>query len=780
MTKKSSKSKSSSSFKRSNNRYFRFSWLFQFLFISLLCISAYVLWLDFRIHSEFEGKRWSLPARVYARPMEIYPGQKLTPVSLEKELLANGYQKSSRVSNTGQYRRLDSYIELKRRAFRYWDGLDSERYLRISIAGGIVHEIKELTTNQVLGLVRLEPQLIGKIYPDSNEDRALFPYSEIPQFLIDALIAVEDRYFFRHNGVDIRGVARALITNIRRGGIRQGGSTLTQQLVKNFFLSQERTFSRKFNEMIMALLLERRYSKAEILSAYINEVYLGQHGSRGIHGFGSAAEFYFGRPLNELRNDQLALLVGLVKGASYYNPRRHLQRAIDRRNLVLTLMEQQSFIDQPVAEKAQSQALDLAARPKWRSAKYPAFLELVKRQLLRDYRLEDLKSEGLRIFTTLSPSIQQTLERRSSQKLLELEKAKALVEGSLEAAVLITNVSTGEIVAISGGRNRDAMGFNRALDAKRPVGSLIKPFVYLTALAQPEKYNVLTRIRDEELSLELSNGELWQPRNYDREMHGPVTLLEALAKSYNLATVNLGIGLGVEQVIATIEKTGFTGRINPYPSLLLGAQEMSPMEVTQMYQILANGGFRVPLNAIREVLDSRDSILQRNMLQIEQVLASESVMLTNYLLTEVVERGTARGLQRTMADRLPLAGKTGTTNALRDSWFVGYGDDLLTTVWLGRDDNKPTSFTGTTGAMQVWANVMGSVEMQSLHLVPPPGVKRSDKLTTRFEKNCITLSAVPYISNAGHGLTDGCAYDTTDNNMPKKKSSLFDLFNWFQ
>ena len=312
-------------------------WVFQ-LAVIFVCIGAgYVLWLDYRIQNEFEGKRWSLPARVYARPLEIYAGQGISQSELERYLSTLNYIRGGHTGGPGEYLHGDNVTEFTSRPFRYWDGAQPARHLRVTFEGGRIAKIEDPGSGGAVALTRLEPQLIGKIYPKHNEDRILVAYREVPQFLVDALIASEDRYFFRHSGVDIRGILRAIWVDIRSRRLSQGGSTLTQQLVKNFFLSQERTFWRKINEIIMAVLLERRYSKAEVLSAYINEIYLGQNGAQSIHGFGTAAEFYFGKPLSELRDDQIALLVGLVRGASYYDPRGHPERALTRRNLVLEL-----------------------------------------------------------------------------------------------------------------------------------------------------------------------------------------------------------------------------------------------------------------------------------------------------------------------------------------------------------------------------------------------------------------------------------------------------------
>ncbi|MCH7694931.1 MAG: penicillin-binding protein 1B [Proteobacteria bacterium] len=764
MASRSSTSRRQRKRNRTRKKKTRNLWQFQLLVI-LACVgTACILWLDYRIQHEFEGKKWSLPARVYASPMEIYPGQELSLTTLEGELLSIGFNQSDLLVKPGQYSKTHDSREFLKRSFSFWNEREMQQAVNVVFRRDHIARLSDVNSGASLSLVRLEPQLIGKIYPEHNEDRVVIGYHEVPQFLIAALVAVEDRHFFSHFGLDFRGILRAAFTNIRKGEIAQGGSTLTQQLVKNFFLSSQRSYWRKINEVIMALLLERRYSKQEILTAYINEIYLGQHGARGIHGFGTAAEFYFARPLKELRVDQMALLAGLVRGASYYNPRRHPQRALQRRNLVLRLMQEQGLLTAEKAGLAQSKALDLAAKPAWGQSKYPAFLELVRRQLLRDYKIQDLQNEGLRIFTTLVPHIQEAAEAAASKKLAVLEKRKHLKTASLQMAAVILRIGTGEIIALIGGRDKHVNGFNRALDAKRPIGSLIKPAIYLAALSKPEKYNILTLIDDVPIEIKQSDGRVWKPRNYDRKSHGQVSLIDALKNSYNLAAVRLGMSVGLANVIKTLRDTGIQSSIKAYPSLLLGALELSPVEVSQMYQTIANGGFQVPLNSIRAVLDSQARPLQRYALQIRQTLDPAPVFLTNFLLSEVVRSGTGKSLHKAMGEDKSLAGKTGTTNDLRDSWFVGFGDDLLAVIWLGRDDNQPAKYTGAGGAMQLWAEMMKVVKVQALTQIAPESISWLKVATKKQSKYCTDLARLPYIKTANAIPLKGC-HDNSVNHQ---------------
>jgi len=742
----------------------------QVFIIVFFCTAAYIVWLDYRVKSEFEGRRWALPARVYAQPLELFSGLQLNRRDLVLELQGLGYRQGKQISGTGVFQLLDDSITLSTRSFKFWDGEEASRRIHIKFSGNTITNISNIPGSESISIIRLDPQLIGKIYPEHNEDRVLLAYEDVPPLLIDALIAVEDRNFYKHFGVDPKGVLRAIWTNIRTGDLRQGGSTLTQQLVKNFFLSHERTFWRKFNELIMAILLERRYSKTKILSAYINEVYLGQHGARAIHGFGTAAEYYFARPINELSIDQLVMLVGIVRGASYYNPRRHPIRTTKRRNLAIRLMMEQGYLSEQQAKKISAVKLGVTEKPGWSSAKYPAFLDLVRRQLYRDYKPEDLRTEGLRIFTTLNPAYQEIADIIVDKQINKLEVEKNLPKNVIEVAGVITNPDTGEVLALIGGRNKWDVGFNRALDASRPAGSLIKPAVYLTALTQPAKYNVLTLVDDLPVNIKQQGGKSWVPKNYDDKIHGTVPLYIALAKSYNLATIQLGMQLGISSVKKTLRQLGIKTAIPEYPSLFLGALELSPLQVTQMYQVLASGGFQIPLKTIRSILDKHGNPLQRYPLDIKQTLDSGSVFLVQFLLSEVVNQGTAKALRIKLPDLMPLAGKTGTTNDLRDSWFAGFGDNILAVIWLGRDDNRPAGLTGASGALEVWIDIMRKLNPRPLSLLPPQDVQWMEGIA--YSKNgsdCSNSKRFPYIQPYLPKQTTSCKQvqsldKQTDNN----------------
>ncbi|MCB1772349.1 MAG: penicillin-binding protein 1B [Gammaproteobacteria bacterium] len=719
------------------------------LVLLLLVIVGYSLYLGKTVRVKFDGQRWAEPARVFARPLELYVGAPVTADQLQAELEFLGYRKVRAVDAPAQWSRNGNRFALHTRAFRFWDGEAVAQSVVLETGNDGVLGLVGRDNGREVDLLRLEPALVGSIYPAHSEDRVLVRREELPESLVQALLAVEDRRFFEHAGIDLRGIARALVANIRAGGAVQGGSTLTQQLVKNFILTPERSLVRKLNEAWMALIVESRYGKDEILEAYANEIFLGQDGGRAIHGFGLAAHFYFQRPLSELRLHEVSLLVGLVKGASFYNPRRHPERALERRNLVIRQMQQQGFIDAAQADAAIARPLGVTAAGGRGLQRVPGFIDLVRRQLRRDYREQDLTSVGLRIFTTLDPWVQRQAVDALASRLERVEKARGIEAGSLQGAVVVAATQSGEVQALVGGRDAGYAGFNRALDAVRPIGSLVKPAVYLAALSRPERFTLTSRVEDRPVDMALPGGQRWQPRNYDREVHGPVMLHEALARSLNLATIDLGMSVGLDEVKATLQALGVEREILAYPSLLLGALSLSPFDATQVYQVLAAGGFRAPLQAIREVLDADQQPLQRYPLSVVQVADPRAVFLLNRNLVEVTESGTARAL-RGLLPGIEVAGKTGTTNDLRDSWFAGFAGDRVALAWVGRDDNASSGLTGAQGALPVWADLMRRLAARSIQLLPPSGVEYHwvDREGRLSAEHCDGVVAFPYIAGS--------------------------------
>ena len=729
--------------------------------LGLAALIAYLGYLDWQVRSRFEGKRWALPAQVFARPLELYPGLARTAPDIERELQALGYRAVRAPRRSGAYRLTGNRLTLVSRPFRFWDGDEPSQHavVRFNAAGVAAVESPQ---GAALGLVRLDPVTIGGLYPDGHrEDRVPVRLSEVPAVLIRALIAVEDRDFHTHHGVSFKAILRAAWANLRARAVVQGGSTLTQQLVKNFFLSDERSLHRKLNEALMAAVLEYRYDKDAILQAYLNEVYLGQASHGAIHGFGQGSRFYFRRPLAELTPPQLALLVGLVKGPSYYNPRRHPERAEQRRNLVLSIMAQHGVLPAAQLPAWRAAPLGVTARPRSGHSRYPAYLDLVQRQLREDYREDDLTTEGLRVFTNLDPIVQFHADRAVANRIRYLERRQGHPRGKLQGAAVVSRADSGEVLAVVGGRDPAYAGFNRALDASRPVGSLLKPAVYLTALEQGERYSLITPVDDGPLIVPDSGRHdgPWRPMNADRRHHGVVPLRDALIHSYNVATVRLGLELGVEAVIDTLYRLGIRRRIQPYPSLFLGAQGLSPLEVAQVYQTLAAGGFRTPLKAIREVQTAHGEPLQREDLAVRQRVDPGPVYLLTDTLAAVVQQGTARFLPQMLPAGLRVAGKTGTTDDLRDSWFAGYTADTLAITWVGMDDNSPAGLSGAGGAMLIFGDIMKRLAARSLNPMPPANVERvwvrpaSGLLTA---PQCAGALQLPFLAGTEPTRTDPC------------------------
>ncbi len=737
-------------------------WAVLGLFVAAAMYTAY---LDVTLRAQFDGKRWSLPARVYARPLELYPGRPLTPGRLVRELTGLGYHQRPNPVAPGSYRRDGDRVDMVTRDFVFWDGPEPSQALSVVFSQGRIKSVRG-DGAKALSLVRLDPRYIGGIYPAHHmEDRVLVRLADVPPVMVKGLIAVEDRHFYTHHGLDFRAIGRALLADLRAGKVVQGGSTLTQQLVKNYFLTNRRSLWRKANEAVMAVLLELHYSKDEILQAYLNEVYMGQEGQRAIHGVGLASRFYFDRDIGELRLPQIALMVGLVRGPSYYDPRNHPRRALARRNRVLDIMAEQGVIDADEARRAKRAPLGVVPEVTSGITRYPAFLDLVERQLRRDYRDEDLRSEGLRVFTTLDPLIQHDVERAVSRDVARLERDRGLSRDSLQGAAVVTSPSSGEVLALVSDRRPQYPGFNRALDATRPIGSLVKPAVYLTALAEPKRFNLLTKLDDAPLSVKQPNGTVWSPSNYEHESHGEVPMYAALAHSYNQASVRLGLDVGVDKVVDTLHRLGIEQPLKPYPSLLLGAAPMTPFEISQMYQTLAAGGFRTPLRAIREVTTAEGQPLQRYPLQVAQAFDPATVAVLDSALRNVPRIGTARSLQDAIPPQVGVAGKTGTTNDLRDSWFAGFTEQYLAVVWLGADDNRPVNLTGATGALRVWTDFMERLPLEPYTPTPVEGVEQvsidphsgllagpgcSDALPLAFIKGTAPTDYAPCAGNALH------------------------------
>lgn len=693
--------------------------IFSVLVISaFVAFSIYLIRLDNIVRDKFEGQRWDIPAKVFARPMEIYVNAPVSQQDLQEELKLLGYKSAESYTKSGSYVTSGDTLYVHTRGFDFGDRVEPEQILKVSFNGEQINDVSA-TKPSTSGIARLEPLLIGGIYPQHNEDRVLIKLNKVPKPLIEALIVTEDRNFYHHHGVSPRGIARAVVSNIT-GGKRQGGSTLTQQLVKNFYLSPERTLKRKVNEAFMAMLIELHYDKDEILEAYLNEVNLGQNGNYSINGYGLASQFYFGLPLRELNISQQAFLVGLVQGPSLYNPWRNPETAKRRRDIVLNNMLVMGYLTQEQYETEKARPLNVITKPTLGPARFPDFLDIVRRQLRTEYQEGDITNQGLRIFTTLDPLAQTRIQQSFKNTVANLSRSNPKRLKDLQGAVLVTHPENGELVAAVGS-TQDFTGFNRALDAKRQVGSLLKPVIYLTAI-ESNRYHWGSPIEDSELSIK-TDGKTWTPKNYSGRPHGVVPMSQALANSYNLSAVRLAQEFGMSTFINHLKKFGVTSDIPSYPSIYLGAVDMSPMEVMSLYGNFATGGFKYPVKAIRSVVDANGRLVDRYGLTVQPTIDPAYVYILNNGLQQVMSSGTGQSAYSTLPRNLGLAGKSGTTNDTRDSWFAGYSGNYLAVVWLGLDDNKITGLTGSSGALPVWTSVMKQLRQKPVNLHQPGEVQ---------------------------------------------------------
>jgi penicillin-binding protein 1B len=752
------------------------------LLIFCMLTMVYVFFLSMLAKEKFEGKKWDLPARIYARPLELYPSMKIDAKGLEEELVLMQYRHVERIDGTGSFSRSGNTFTIFSRDFDFGDDHIPSQKIRLSVQNGKILTLHDLETGDPLTLIRLDPAQIGSFYPTHNQDRLWVKTEEVSPLLTQTILTVEDRDFYHHYGVKPLSIIRALIANFREGRTVQGGSTLTQQLIKNLFLTRDQSYKRKFDEAIMALSLELSHEKEKILEAYLNEVYMGQDGNRSIHGFGMASRFYFERCIQDLRPKEIALLVGLLKGPSYYDPRRHPERAIQRRNVVLQIMLDHKLIRQDVAENSMKSPLGVTIHPPSGNTRFPAFLDLVKRRLLEEYPEEDLRSEGLRIFTSFDPQVQFTLEKSVVLQLDAIEKRHGLPGGELETAAVVTSTGSNEVLAFIGGRKPGVEGFNRAIDARRSIGSLVKPAVYLTALQLPEKYTLISPIDDNEIRIKIGKDNYWLPQNYDRKYHGRVPLYKALAHSYNIATVRLGINIGLENVFETIRKLGVDRQFEPFPSALLGTMPMSVLEVANMYQTLASGGFYSPLRAIQVVYTPDGTPLQNFPLTVRQNVDSGAVYLLSKALQAAVVEGTATSLNKILPVGIAAAGKTGTTDDLRDSWFAGFTGKHLAVVWVGRDDNSPCALTGASGALQVWGHLISNISTTPLNLTQPDNVKWivvDTETGFRTEELCPGAVSIPFVDGSEPRQTTPCIrpekrrLEPFSSGSPKKSGPSF-------
>lgn len=695
-------------------------WLLLKLFIVFVVLMAiYGVYLDQKIRSRIDGKVWQLPAAVYGRMVNLEPEMSISKNEMVKLLEATQYRQVSKMTRPGEFTVQAKSIEMIRRPFDFPDSKEGQVRARLTFDGDRLETIENMDNNRQFGFFRLDPRLITMLSSANGEQRLFVARNGFPDLLVDTLLATEDRHFYEHDGISLYSIGRAVLANLTAGRTVQGASTLTQQLVKNLFLSSERSYWRKANEAYMAVLMDARYSKDRILELYMNEVYLGQSGDNEIRGFPLASLYYFGRPVEELSLDQQALLVGMVKGASIYNPWRNPKLALERRNLVLRLLQQQQVIDQELYDMLSARPLGVQPRGGVISPQ-PAFMQLVRQELqskLGD-KVKDLS--GVKIFTTFDSVAQDAAEKAAVEGIPALKKQRKLSD--LETAMVVVDRNTGEVRAMVGGAEPQFAGYNRAMQARRSIGSLAKPATYLTALSQPNLYRLNTWIADAPISLRQPNGQVWSPQNDDKQFSGQVMLVDALTRSMNVPTVNLGMALGLPAIVDTWQKLGVAkDQLHPVPAMILGALNLTPIEVAQAFQTIASGGNRALLSALRSVIAEDGSVLYQSFPQAERAVPAQAAYMTLWTMQQVVQRGTGRQLGAKYPG-LHLAGKTGTTNNNVDTWFAGIDGREVVITWVGRDNNQPTKLYGASGAMSIYQRYLANQSPVPLNLVAPEDI----------------------------------------------------------
>jgi penicillin-binding protein 1B len=698
------------------------------------------------ITREFDSAtRWDLPSRVYSDATPIVPGVGLARTLLEPKLNHAGYREvSKRVENPGEYRYVGDDLEIFLNNFDYPDMEFRAMPVRVEMSGSTVRSIRRLTDNISLRGVRIEPELITSIYDNEMEDRLPVSLEAVPKVLTNAIIATEDQSFYSHEGISIRGILRALWVDIRSKSLTAGGSTLTQQLVKNLYLTPERTWRRKAVEALMAVLLEMRYSKDEILEAYLNEIYLGQNGSVQIVGVEQASQVYFGKKVTYLTLSEAATMAAMIRSPNVLSPIKYPERVKPRRDVVLRVMRDEGMISERDYQETVASPLSVTRFPRT-SRSAPFFVDLVLKQLRETYPETQLKTEGLRIFTTLDTIMQRSAEEALDHGIGELTRKHKHIkraEVPLEGVVVTVQPGTGYVKALVGGRNYSKTQFNRAIQARRQPGSLFKPFVYVTAMDPSRGRDALTAstvLDDSPISVQQAGAAVWRPQNYDNRFHGRVTVRESLAHSYNIPAVRAAIDAGVPNVIKTATDIGVESRLQPYPSISLGSFEVTPLEIAFAYSVFANLGVKAEPVSILAVVTRDGKLLETRNAKMRRVAPAGVCYVMNDVLKDVFNYGTG-GRARSLGFKHAYAGKTGTTNNYRDAWVIGYSPRILSLVWIGFDDGRSVRLAGGDACIPIWTRHMNRID----GLIQDVDWKRPDDVVEREIDPQSGMLATPY------------------------------------
>lgn len=673
----------------------------------------HVVYLYVKVGTGLARDAWDVPSILYGRAAAIRPGDLVDNLKLRDRLDRLSYRKvPGSADKPGTWSEEQNRVTIHTRGFRAGDVVHPAVQVAIGLSERRVATL-ETSSGAPLDELVLEPEEIARILGPKMESRRPVPLAAIPMHLRNAVLAAEDSRFYTHFGIDIVGVGRALRENLRRMRIVQGGSTITQQLAKNFFLTPKRSFWRKIREAELAILIELRFSKEEILEAYLNKIYFGQEGARGIYGVEDAADFYFSKSVRDLTLEEAALIVGIIRSPHRYSPLRMADAARSRRDWVLSRMAALGMITKTEDQRARQTPLRTNPRrvPVKIAEYYVDYIERAAEETVGPGRLS---RTGYRFYTSLDLSHQTAAERAVAAGLAELRKGKALSgkeEDPLQAALVAVDPGTGELTAMVGGRGYGETQFNRAADARRQPGSAFKPFVLLAAMEQAVsgkgKITLASRISGEPVSFEAPEG-MWTPANFEGKEYGEISIRRMVEESVNTAAVRLAFDVGLPDVIAAARGAGLTSPIRPVPSLALGSFEVTPVELAYAYATIASGGTRFQPFTLRAVTDSEGDLLQSEVPIREEAVDPRAAYLVTYALEGVLDRGTGHAARLAGID-YPAAGKTGTTDAYRDSWFVGYTPDLVCVVWVGRDSGEPTGLTGSSGALTIWTRFMKSV-----------------------------------------------------------------------
>jgi penicillin-binding protein 1B len=712
--------------------------------------ASWLVGMDRIVVERFEGQRFKVPSKVYSAPGILYPGLDAKLIDLRGTLARSGYREqkvtAGRPLRPGLYRWSNNRLRVHLRAFSHPTRPEPARDIVIRFDGTVIAEMRELPRSREVGAVLLEPELVGAYFGSEREQRELVRLEDVPRHLIDAVLAVEDRRFASHHGVDLTRIGGAVLVNLRAGGVRQGGSTLTQQLVKNFFLTPERTLRRKVNEAAMAIIVEARYSKKRILQSYLNEIYLGRRGATSIHGVGEATRYYFGKHVSELVPAESALLAAIIQSPNRLSPHRNPEPAKQRRDLVLELMRKQGRLGLQEFNLARATPLDVAT-PITESGDARYFLDLLRRQLPEAYDQELLQTEGMHIYSTLNSRFQRAAVRALVEGLESIERRRPELKTDdpskrLQGCLIAMRPQTGEILALVGGRDYGQSQFDRCTQARRPAGSVFKPFIYLAALENRDGPPVATPasfLEDTPLEIKTRDG-VWSPQNYDHKFRGRVSLRSALERSLNVPSVRLALRVGIDRVAEMATRLGISSPLPRVPSLALGTAEVSPLEIARAYATLASGGVR-PTPHTFEDLTADNRTLEQRHLELEQVIDPGLAHLGVSLLEGVVNRGTARRL-RSMGLVGALAGKTGTTDDERDLWFVGFTPELVAVVWLGFDEPRSIGVSSSQGPLPIWASFIKEAMGNRTRgmFIPPRNIER---LEIDPETGALAVSGCP-------------------------------------